>query len=384
MADVCIFSSVHDALDNRVFYREARSLRRDGHDVTLIAVHPESVVKEGIRIIGLPEVPRWQRPKLWGEVIQRAAGLDADVYHFHDPELLIVAPIIRALTGSPTIYDCHEVYADFIRVKDYMSPFLRYPVAEIFRILEPLLARLQSALIFSDNAIAKSFESVNVPKQTLFNFPARFLIENGKRATTELDDRPPTIIHLGGHERNRGTRLMIDAFAKVRRHVPKAQLRLVGHYVPESLEDEVRTHIREKGLAEAVTIEGRVPFENIGDYLTEASVGWVPWQPYVKNDLNIPTKLFEYMAYALPIVSSRLQSTEPFVSDEENGFLVDAASPQAHADAHEYLLTHPDRAQSMGNRGQHLVDTRYNWDRMEERLLGLYDELLSDASDRSS
>jgi glycosyltransferase involved in cell wall biosynthesis len=283
MARICVFSSVHSALDNRVFYREARSLQENGHDVTLIAVHHESIEKEGVRIIGLPDVPRSQRPWLWLEIIRRATSLDADVYHFHDPELLIVAPIIRAITGSPTIYDCHEVYADFIRVKDYMSPILRYPIAEIFRVLEPLLARLQSALIFSDNAIAQSFESIDVPKRTLFNFPARFLIEKGKQATRDLDNRPPTIIHLGGHERNRGTKLMIDAFAEVRRRVPEAQLRLVGHYVPRRLEREVRTHIKEKDLRDAVMIEGRVPFEQIGNYLTEASVGWVPWQPYVKN-----------------------------------------------------------------------------------------------------
>lgn len=383
MANICVFSSVHDALDNRVFYREARSLQKNGHDVTLIAIHHESVEKEGIRIIGLPEGPRLQRPKLWVKILRQAISLDADVYHFHDPELLIVAPFIRAFTGSPTIYDCHEVYADFIRVKDYMSSFLRYPIAEVFRVLEPLLARLQSALIFSDDAIAEAFKSVNVPKRTLFNFPARFLIEDGKQATANLEDRPPTIVHLGGHERNRGTRLMIDAFAKVHQQVPEAQLRLVGHYAPESLEAEVRSHARRKGLEEAVMIEGRVPFEQVGGYLIQASVGWVPWQPYVKNDLNVPTKLFEYMAYALPVVSSRLQSTEPFVSGGENGFLVDATSPQAHADAHVRLLTQPDEVRKMGKRGQYLVDTKYNWGRMEDRLLELYDELLSESSETS-
>jgi glycosyltransferase involved in cell wall biosynthesis len=306
-------------------------------------------------------------------------ALDADVYHFHDPELLVVAPIIRALTGRPTIYDCHEVYADFIRVKDYLHPLVRYPVAEVFRYLEPILARLQSALIFSDDAIARRFEDIDCPKRTLFNFPARFLIEQGKAAADAVDDRPLRIVHLGGHERNRGTRLMIEAFAQVRAAVPEAQLQLIGHFVPDDLEREVRRHVRDKGLEDAVTIEGRVPFETIGDYLVNAQVGWVPWQPYVKNDLNIPTKLFEYMAYALPIVSSRLQSTEPFVEDGENGFLVEPTSAHAHAAAHIRLLNRPDEARAMGNHGQTLVDTRYNWDRMEERLLELYDHLLEPA-----
>ena len=41
---VAILSSVHLALDNRVFYREARTLARAGYDVTLIAVHDLSLI----------------------------------------------------------------------------------------------------------------------------------------------------------------------------------------------------------------------------------------------------------------------------------------------------------------------------------------------------
>jgi len=139
LTKVTILSSVHIALDNRVFYREARSLERAGYDVTLIAVHPRDEVKDGVRIIGLPRVRRWLRPLLWLRLLRLALRTHADVYHFHDPELLLVTPCLRLLTGKPTIYDIHEVYADFIRVKDYMPAWLRYPIAGVFRwlILRP-------------------------------------------------------------------------------------------------------------------------------------------------------------------------------------------------------------------------------------------------------
>ncbi|MGD2166364.1 MAG: glycosyltransferase, partial [Anaerolineae bacterium] len=116
MKKVTILSSVHIALDNRVFYREARSLQRAGYDVTLIAVNPHDEVKEGVRILGLPRVPRWQRPLLWLQLLRFALQTEADIFHFHDPELLFVVPWLRLLTGSPAIYDVHEVYADFIQV----------------------------------------------------------------------------------------------------------------------------------------------------------------------------------------------------------------------------------------------------------------------------
>ncbi len=373
---VCILSSVHLALDNRVFYREARSLRKAGHEVTLIAVHPQDEVRDGVNIIALPRVPRWQRPRLWLELLRLGRAQNADVYHFHDPELLLVTPFLRLLTGKPTIYDIHEVYADFIKVKDYMPAWLRYPLAWIFRPLEPLLARLQSALIFSDDEIGKTFARLDKPKATLFNFPAREFVQAGVRRTAGDVPRQPWVLHLGGHERNRGAHLMIEAFARVHAVRPDARLLLVGHFMPPALADEVRAHAARLGLAETLTITGRVPFESIGDYLAQAAVGWVPWQAYPKNEKNIPTKLFEYMSYALPIVASDLASTRPFVLEGKNGYRVPPANPDAHAEAILRLLNDPAHAAALGQHGQTLVQEHWNWDEEEKKLWALYERVV--------
>ncbi len=376
MAKVCILSSVHDALDNRVFYREARSLQRAGYDVTLVAIHGRDEVKDGVRIVSLPRLPRWQRPRLWLTLLRHALNAEADVYHFHDPELLLVAPWLRLLTGKPTIYDVHEAYPDFVRVKDYLPRWVRDPVAWTFGWLEPLLARLQSGLVFADDQIAAAFQGVRRPKTTLFNFPALSFVEEAAAATRDIEQREPVVLYLGGLERNRGSRLMVEAFARVLAEYPQARLLHVGHMAPPDLADEVRADLDARGIEAAVTLAGRVPFEQIGAYLQRAAVGWVTWQPVPKNEKNIPTKLFEYMAYGLPVVSSSLASTRPFVRPGENGFLVTADDPSAHAGAILHLLRRPGEAAAMGRRGQAMVRARYNWAEMEKKLLKLYEELL--------
>jgi glycosyltransferase involved in cell wall biosynthesis len=345
--------------------------------VTLIAVHDRDELKDGVRIWGLPRVPRWQRPRLWTTLLRQAVASKADIYHFHDPELLLVTPWLRLLTGRPTLYDIHESYADFIRVKDYMPAWVRYPIGWTFDWLEPLLARLQSGLVFADDQIASQFEHLRCPKATLFNFPARSFVDEAFEATRPIGRRPPVILHLGGHERNRGTALMIEAFNRVLDVMPDARLHLVGHYSPPSLEQEVRADVARRGIDHAVTIAGQVPFERIGEYLRQAAVGWVAWQPVPKNQKNIPTKLFEYMAYGVPIVAGDLRSIQPFVREGETGHRVPADDPAAHAEAILDVLRHPETAREMGRRGQELVQTRYNWDEMEKRLLALYEELLS-------
>jgi glycosyltransferase involved in cell wall biosynthesis len=82
------------------------------------------------------------------------------------------------------------------------------------------------------------------------------------------------------------------------------------------------------------------------------------------------------MAYQLPIVSSRLKSTRPFVHEGENGYLVDPEDPSSHARAHISLLENPKEARAMGRYGQNLVDTKYNWEKMEKKLKKLYAEIL--------
>ena len=377
MAKVCILSSVHFALDNRIFYREARSLQQAGYDVTLIAVHGQDESKDSIQIVALPSVPRWQRPWFWLALARRALATHADVFHFHDPELLLVTPWLHWLTGKPTIYDVHEVYADFIEVKDYMPAWLRYPIAWSFRWLEPLLARLQTALLFSDDQIAASFRRLRCPKTTLFNYPSQAFIEQAALTTRDIHRRQPIVLHLGAHERSRGTRLMIEAFHQVLKGMPEAQLFLVGPFTPPELEKEVRTDIMQRGIEQKVRIIGQVPFEQVSEYLKQAAVGWVALQPVPKYQKNIPTKLFEYMAYGVPIVSSDLPSTQPFVYHGENGYRVEADDPMAHAQAILDILRRPEVGLAMGEKGQQMVRTCYNWDEMEQRLLVLYQELLT-------
>jgi glycosyltransferase involved in cell wall biosynthesis len=372
---VTILSSVHLALDNRVFYREARTLAAAGYDVTVIAVHDADEVRDGIQIRALPQVPRRQRPRLWRRLLSLAEATQADLYHFHDPELLLISGLLRRRTGRPTIYDIHEVYPEFIEVKEYIPAPLRRPIAGTMRTIEPRLAHRESGLIFADDQIAAAFAHPTQPQTTLYNFPdTAILAPQAGRDTSLL--RPPVILYLGGMERNRGAAIMIDAFARVLQQRPDARLLLVGHFAPPELEQEVRQHARTLGVDHAVTITGRVPFEAVPSYLAQAAIGWVPWQAARKNELNIPTKLFEYMAAGLPVVAGDLASIRPFVQPGINGRLVDAADADAHARALLDLLADPAGAAELGRNGQELVRTRFNWSAMAPRLLDLYAQVL--------
>ena len=87
---VCHMTSAHPPEDVRIFYKECVSLANAGYDVYLVA-KGESYEKNGVHIIGVgqPSGGRLSRmTKFSKQVYQAALAVNADIYHFHDPELL--------------------------------------------------------------------------------------------------------------------------------------------------------------------------------------------------------------------------------------------------------------------------------------------------------
>jgi glycosyltransferase involved in cell wall biosynthesis len=83
----------------------------------------------------------------------------------------------------------------------------------------------------------------------------------------------PTLVYCGRLDRTKGLPLLLRAFARLRRTVPAARLRIVGEGpLLETLEDQVRR----MELEPAVTFRGMIPPERVEDELTDAWAVIVP------------------------------------------------------------------------------------------------------------
>ncbi|MCD6519369.1 MAG: glycosyltransferase, partial [Anaerolineae bacterium] len=325
---VVILSSVHHPLDTRIFYKEAQTLAHAGYQVVLIAPHTsKEEVISGVRIIGLPRArSRWRRPLLWGRVLWRALRERGDVYHFHDPELLPIGVLLQWLSHKPVIYDAHEWYPGKILLRSWLPKLLRPLVRTLFATVEPLLARQLAATITADHLTAEWLQKHKVPEPViLYNYPLRDIYPSPP--SRNYGAHGPNLLFIGTVGTDRGIFEMLDTVAKLLALGIIAHLYVIGPIKTPHLRKSIREHIQRTGVDEFVHFEGFIPQDKLFPYLKMAHLGLVISKPEIYA-LNIPTKMFEYMAAGLPVIATRAEMTSYFLEPTGAGVLVDSLDPQ--------------------------------------------------------
>ena len=208
-----MLSSVHPPFDTRIFQKEARSLAAAGYDVTLVIPHERNEVVDGVRIKALRPTPGRLRRMLLapGRVLLAALALRADVYHFHDPELIPVGVALK-LRGKRVIYDIHEDVPKSILGKTYLPAWLVRPLAAIAAVVEQSAARAFDLLVLARDDIQESFRGHD---HTLLirNYPSKATFPEIARQPRSDDDF--LIAYTGGLTPGRGAVEMIDALGRM-------------------------------------------------------------------------------------------------------------------------------------------------------------------------
>ena len=172
---------------------------------------------------------------------------------------------------------------------------------------------------------------------------------------------------------------MVEAIGLLRAST-KARLVLAGSFSPPELMDSLE---KIPGW-ERVNYVGWLPREAVNELLSKSRVGLVVLHPTPKYLQAQPTKLFDYMSAALPVVASNFPLWRRFVGNGRYGFLIDPLDPKAIAQAITSILENPEEAEATGRLGQKAVISHYNWATEAKELLTLYEKVLQRCSPWSS
>jgi len=361
-------TSVHPALDARIFHKECRSLARAGFQVTFVCPHSGDLVADRVQIKSIPRnnsrLARMTRT-VW-RVYREARKLEADIYHFHDPELIPAGLLLR-IRGSEVIYDIHEDVPKDVFSKRYLPSWTRPLISWLIERLEGFVAKRFSALITVTPSIAERFRPLNSRTVIVHNYPYQKEIL-GDVQESPWDGRRQSVAYVGLLSANRGICEMVSAMSLLPGGLP-ATLELAG---PGNCGKEELSH---RPGWERVHHYGLIDQPSTFRLLHGVRAGLVLFHPEPNHLEAMPQKIFEYMGAGLPVIASDFPLWRRILGDVGCGIFVNPLDPQSIAEAIEYVLTHPQEAEEMGRRGQAAVLERYNWETQADTLVNLYSEI---------
>ena len=364
---VCHLTTVHRALDDRIFLRECRTLAASGYDVTIVAPEDSGGCVDGVRVHAV-DSPRGRLARMTRTLLNvylAALKRNARTYHLHDPELIPIGFLLR-LQGKNVVYDSHEDLVTDVLVKEWIPERLRPAAQLLCHALVQATGAGYSAIVAATPTIAERFPSKKT--SVIRNYPVPDEIAG--LGDFAYEHRPYNVIYLGGLTTIRGCREMVGAVGTAA--LPSGtRLVLAGTFQEPHLEAQLR------GLPgwERVEFLGWQPRSRVSALLGSSRVGLCVLHPVPSYVDALPVKLFEYMAAGMPVIASDFPLWRAVVSKAGCGFLVDPRDTRAIGDAIAYLLNNPEEAAVMGRRGREAVLAEYNWAREAEALLGLYASL---------
>ncbi len=392
--------------DARVL-KEAQTLQRAGHNVTVFALHTPGVTQEqevldgGIAVSRVARSPLWKWRKgravssaatssaghtakigrlsptkqvlrivarLWTHAVlfTRMAMHRADVVHAHDVNTLPTAWLAAKVSGAKVIYDAHEISTS----REGYNSFRR-----LVGVVEKLLMPRVQGTITTTDARAKFFARA-------YSIPRPVVLQNRPRLTPsrpsqrirdqlQLAEPWPIIVYQGGLQQGRGLERLVRIAAKV----PNAYFVLIGG---GRLTQSLIALSEQLALTERVHFIPTVALADLPDYTASADIGVQPIENTCLNHFTTDSnKLFEYLIAGLPVVASDLPEIRRIVRAHDNGLLVREGDDEALASALQRLVNDPElRAALAANSAK--ASAHANWEEQEVLLTDLYQRVLCD------
>ena len=187
------------------------------------------------------------------------------------------------------------------------------------------------------------------------------------------DDGQIRILTVGRLTEKKGVEYGIRAVAKVLQTSQRIQYTIAGD---GPLRDKLQSLITELKAGDRIKLVGWKSQNEIAELLQESDILLAPSVTTTNgNEEGIPGVIMEAYSRGVPVVSSRHAGIPEVVQDRESGFLVPERDVDGLAERLQTLAEQAALRAAMGQKGRDFVDEHYNIERLNNRLVDMYQRL---------
>lgn len=364
---ICHLTSVHSQNDTRIFIKECQSLFESGFEVHFVVPGAQTSIVEGVQIHGIVKDKgnRLKRmTRTVDRVFKKGLEIEADVYHFHDPELIPIGLKLKKL-GKVVIYDVHEDVPRQILTKKWLPKNTHSLVSKLVEMYENYAAKKMDFIIAATPFIRDRFLELGCNSLDINNYP---LLEELKVENVLWDEKENAICYMGGIAFIRGIREMVEAVSMTK----ETTLLLGGKFVMLS-ERDIVTNLEGWKQVEELGFLNR---KQVKETFSKSKAGLVTLYPTINYMDALPVKMFEYMAAGIPVVASNFPLWKEIIEKSKSGLCVDPLNPKEIAKAINWVMENPLQAEQMGRNGREAVEKEFNWETESKKLISVYKSLM--------
>jgi glycosyltransferase involved in cell wall biosynthesis len=315
-----------------------------------------------------------------GILAYRALKRQYHLVHVHNmPDVLVFSALIPKILGAKVILDLHDPMPELM--------------ATIFGARENsssvwLLKKLEKwSVRFADEVITCSepWKQIFLTRSCLpdkitviMNSPDERIFRHREppRQNPRIRDssKPFVIMYHGALVERHGLDLAVLALQKIRKTIPNAELRIYGRKTP--FLERVLDLAHELDLSAAVRYLGPKNLEQISDAIGECDVGIIPNRRSKFTELNTPTRIFEFLSQAKPVIAPKSSGVLQYFGPKELVHF-ELGNADDLAAKIEYVFGHPEEVAQISQRGQEAC-LKYKWSNERIRFVHLADRLLSE------
>ena len=242
------------------------------------------------------------------------------IVHVHNmPDVLVFSALVPRLLGAKVILDLHDPTPEVFMTK--------YDIAQDHKMIR-LLRRLERWSIAFANVVVTPnigfrdlFMQRGCPEQkihVIMNSPQESVF--GEREVSPPDGAEAReggsfrVMFHGTMVERHGLGTALEALALLREAEPEMRLEVYGDgdFVERFLE-----LIDEHDLGEMVTYHGFVSLETIADAITTIDLGLIPNMRSVFTEINMPTRIFEYLCKGKPVIAPRTKGILDYFGEDD-------------------------------------------------------------------
>jgi glycosyltransferase involved in cell wall biosynthesis len=303
-------------------------------------------------------------------------------YHFvhvHNmPDVLVFSAMVPKLFGAKVILDLHDPMPELMRTI-FKLPEESFSVAMLKR-LEKWSIRFADLVLTVNLACKKIYSSrsceprkikvvINSPDDDVFRLQRIDAHDgNGKNGN---GSNPFVILYHGSLVHRNGFDLALESLEKVRTTIPSVRLKVCGKRT--AFFEEVMKSAQQRGLDRNVDYLGPCNVNEIVEAIGNCDLGIIPNHRNIFTEINTPTRIFEYLALAKPVIAPKTRGIQDYFGDNDLIFF-DLGDANDLARKIEFAYSHPVDVAETVKRGQ-AVYLSHTWSRERLTLLNSIGEL---------